>query len=41
MKPINQKDLELLIEIQENNAEILAKENIINTKIEQLVKEEE
>lgn len=41
MKPINQKDLELLLETQENNAEIVAKENKINAKIEQIVKEEE
>ena len=41
MKPIKQKDLDVLIKIQENNAEILDKVEKINAKIEQIVKEEE
>lgn len=41
MKPIDQKELEKLSEIQDNNAEILAKEKKINAEIEQIVKEEE
>lgn len=41
MKPIEQKDLDVLIKIQENNAEILEKVKKINAKIEQIVNDEE
>ena len=40
MKPINQKDLEVLSEIQENNRAVLEKEKEINAKVEQMTKEE-
>lgn len=40
MKPIDEKDFELLAEIQENNNEILEKAKRIDAKIEQVVKEE-
>lgn len=41
MKPIEQKDLDVLIKIQENNAEIIEKVKKINAKIEQIVDDEE
>lgn len=41
MKPIKQKDLDVLIKIQENNVEILEKVEKINAKIEQIVNDEE
>lgn len=40
MKPIDEKDFELLAEIQEENEAILEKEKRINAKIEQIIKEE-
>lgn len=40
MKPINQKEMEILIEIQENNKDIIEKEKKINEKIEQVIKED-
>lgn len=40
MKPIKEKDLETLSEIQENNRAVLEKEKEINAKVEQIVKEE-
>lgn len=40
MKPIKEKDLEVLSEIQENNRAILKKEKKISAKVEQIVKEE-
>lgn len=40
MKPIKEKDLEVLSEIQENNRAVLEKEKEINAKVEQIVKEE-
>lgn len=40
MEPIKEKDLEVLSEIQENNRAVLEKEEEINAKIEQIVKEE-
>ena len=40
MKPIKEKDLEVLSEIQENNRAILEKEKEINAKVKQIVKEE-
>ena len=39
MKPINQKEIEILREIQENNMDIIEKEKKINEKIEQVIKE--
>ena len=39
MKPIKEKDLEVLSEIQENNRAVLEKEKEINAKVEQIVKE--
>jgi hypothetical protein len=41
MKPIKEKDLEVLSEIQENNRAILEKEKEINAKVKQIVEEEE
>lgn len=40
MKPIDEKDFELLAEIQENNNEILEKAKRIDAKVKQIVKEE-
>lgn len=40
MKPIKEKDLEVLSEIQENNRAVIEKEKEINTKVEQMIKEE-
>jgi hypothetical protein len=39
MKPIKEKDLEVLSEIQENNRAILEKEKEINAKVKQIVEE--
>lgn len=39
MKPIKEKDLDVLSEIQENNRAVLEKEEEINAKIKQMVKE--
>lgn len=39
MKPIKEKDLELLNEIQEINREVMEKEKEIDAKIKQIVKE--
>lgn len=40
MKPIREKDLEVLSEIQENNRAVLEKEKEISAKVKQIVKEE-
>lgn len=40
MKPIKEKDLEVLSEIQENNRAVIEKEKEIDAKIKQIVKEE-
>ena len=40
MKPIKEKDLELLSEVQENNEDVLEKEKEVNAKIKQIIKEE-
>lgn len=40
MKPIKEKDLETLNEIQENNRAVLEKEKEVNAKVKQMVKEE-
>ena len=40
MKPIDEKDLKLIAEIQEDNEAILEKEKRINAKVEQIIKEE-
>ena len=40
MKPIKEKDLELLNEIQENNRAVLEKEKRINAKVKQIIEEE-
>lgn len=40
MKPIEQKDLEMLNEIQENNEEILEKAKRIDEKVKQIVRVE-
>lgn len=39
MQPIKEKDLEVLSEIQESNKAILEKEEEINAKVKQIVKE--
>ena len=40
MKPIKEKDLETLNEIQENNRAVIEKEKEANAKVKQMVKEE-
>lgn len=40
MKPIDEKDLKLIAEIQENNEEILEKAKRIDAKVKQIIKEE-
>ena len=40
MKPIDEKDLKLIAEIQEHNKAILEKEKRINEKVEQIIREE-
>ena len=40
MKPIDEKDLKTLKEIQDNNKDIIEKEKKINTMIEQIMEEQ-
>lgn len=40
MKPIDEKDFELYLEIQEHNKALIEKEKRINAKVKQIIKEE-
>lgn len=41
MKPIDEKDFELYLEIQENNEAVMKKEKKIDTAIKQIMAEDE
>lgn len=40
MKPIDEKELKLIAEIQEHNNALIEKEKRINAKVKQIIKEE-